>query len=184
MKREVTAYIIDADRVNFLLGRETMKEWKEYMIDQAEDVVIFKDKKVRLWYNREENLIVYLEMVEKWEENKDEIEKENEVKSDNEIHSVTVIEQENDEEELRKYLKEIASENLDIEKFIEDCVNQDVSIELVEEGDEVKNDDEIHSVIEKENDKGKIQEQVSEKLDILDIGNLGIAFIEDKSREV
>ena len=58
-----------------------------------------------------------------------------------------------------------------------------MSIELVEEGDEVKNDDEIHSVIEKENDKGKIQEQVSEKLDILDIGNLDIAFIEDKSRE-
>ena len=28
MKRELTAYIIDADRVNFLLGRETIKEWK------------------------------------------------------------------------------------------------------------------------------------------------------------
>ena len=26
MKREVTAYIIDADRVNFLLGRGTIKE--------------------------------------------------------------------------------------------------------------------------------------------------------------
>ena len=56
-------------------------------------------------------------------EDKDEIdleEKENEVKSDNKIHSVTVIEQESDEGELRKYLKKKVSENLDIEKFIKD----------------------------------------------------------------
>ena len=28
MKRELTAYIIDADRMNFLLGREIKNEWK------------------------------------------------------------------------------------------------------------------------------------------------------------
>ena len=67
IKREVKAYMIDADRVNFLLGKETMKEWK-LKIDQAEDVLVFKDKKVRLRTNREENLIAYLEMVEKWED--------------------------------------------------------------------------------------------------------------------
>ena len=38
MKREVTAYIIDADRVNFLLGKETMKEW-EHKIDQTDDIL-------------------------------------------------------------------------------------------------------------------------------------------------
>ena len=57
-----------------------------------------------------------------------------------------------------------------------------MSIVLVEEGDEVKNNDENHSVSEKENYKGKIQEQVSE-LYILDKGNLDIAFMEYRSRE-
>ena len=49
MKRELTAYIIDADRVNFLLGRETIKEWK-LRIDHEEDKFEFKekDKKVKL----------------------------------------------------------------------------------------------------------------------------------------
>ena len=37
IKREVKANIIGADRVNFLLGKETMKELKEFIIDQAED---------------------------------------------------------------------------------------------------------------------------------------------------
>ena len=128
IKREVKAYMIDADRVNFLLGKETMKEWK-LKIDQEEDILVFKGKKVRLSTNREENLIAYLEMVGKWED-KDEI-------------------------------------------------------DLVEKEDEVKNDDKINSVIQQENDKGKIQEKVSEILDILEVGNLDIAkFIEDMSREV
>ena len=64
IKREVKANMIDADRVNFLLGKETMKEWK-LKIDQAEHILVFKDKKVRLRTNREENLIAYLEMVGK-----------------------------------------------------------------------------------------------------------------------
>ena len=56
---------------------------------------------------------------------------------------------------------------------------------MVEKEDEVKSDDEIYSIIEQENDKGKIQEKVSENLDILDIVNLDIAkVIEDKSGEV
>ena len=43
MKREVTAYIIDADRVNFLLGRETIKEWR-LKIDVDDDKLEFKGK--------------------------------------------------------------------------------------------------------------------------------------------
>jgi len=48
-KREVTAYIIDADRVSFLLGRETIKEWR-LRIYHEEDKLKFKEKgkKVRL----------------------------------------------------------------------------------------------------------------------------------------
>ena len=40
----------------------------EPKVDHAEDVLVFKDKKVRLRTNREENLIATLEMVGKWEE--------------------------------------------------------------------------------------------------------------------
>ena len=43
MKRELTAYIIDADRVSFFLGRETIKEWK-LRIDHEEDKLEFKEK--------------------------------------------------------------------------------------------------------------------------------------------
>ena len=47
MKREVKAYIIYADRVNFLLGREIIKEWK-LRIDHEEDKLEFKKKIRRL----------------------------------------------------------------------------------------------------------------------------------------
>ena len=39
----MTAYIIDADRVNFLLGRETIKELR-LRIDNEEDKLYFKEK--------------------------------------------------------------------------------------------------------------------------------------------
>ena len=47
IKREVEAYMIDADRVNFLLGRETIKEWR-LRIDHDEDKLEFK-KKARMF---------------------------------------------------------------------------------------------------------------------------------------
>ena len=64
IKRELTAYIIDADRVNFLLGRETIKEWK-LRIDHEEDKLEFnkKDKKVKLIESKGGNLIAQLELV-------------------------------------------------------------------------------------------------------------------------
>ena len=31
IKRELTAYVISADRLNFLLGKETLKNWKVSM---------------------------------------------------------------------------------------------------------------------------------------------------------
>ena len=44
IKREVTAYIIDADRVNFLLGRETIKKWN-LRIDHDEEKLEFYRKR-------------------------------------------------------------------------------------------------------------------------------------------
>ena len=101
IKREVKAEMIGADRVNFLLGKETMREW-ELEIDHEEDVLVFKDKKVRLRTNREENLIATLEMVGKWEEKDtiDLVEKEDVVKSDDKINRV--IEQENEKEKIQE----------------------------------------------------------------------------------
>merc|ERR1712240_310669 len=47
IKREVKADMIDADRVSFLLGMQTMKEWR-LTIDHSEDILIFKDKRAEL----------------------------------------------------------------------------------------------------------------------------------------
>ena len=43
MKRKLTAYIIDAERVNFLLGRESIKEL-DIMLDVSGDRLVFKEK--------------------------------------------------------------------------------------------------------------------------------------------
>lgn len=59
MEREVTVYIIDVNRVNFLLGRETIKELK-LRIDHEDDKLEFKekDKKVKLIESKRGHLIV------------------------------------------------------------------------------------------------------------------------------
>ena len=64
MKRELTACIIDAARVNLLLERETIKECK-LMIDHEENKLEFnkKDKKVKLIESKGGNLIAQLELV-------------------------------------------------------------------------------------------------------------------------
>ena len=43
IKREVTANVIDSDEVNFLCGKETLKEWKT-ALDFEEDKLSFKEK--------------------------------------------------------------------------------------------------------------------------------------------
>ena len=43
IKREVTANVIDYDEVNFLCGKETLKEWKT-ALDFEEDKLRFKEK--------------------------------------------------------------------------------------------------------------------------------------------
>ena len=43
MKRQVTAYIIYIDRVNFLLGRDTQNEWR-LNIDVDDNKLEFKEK--------------------------------------------------------------------------------------------------------------------------------------------
>ena len=94
MKIQVTAYIIDANRVNVMLGRETIKEWK-LSIDHEEDKLELKEKgkKVELIESKGGHLIAQLELVGKWED-KDVIylvEKEYEVKSDKAIKKIHKI---------------------------------------------------------------------------------------------
>ena len=43
IRRKVIAYIIDADRVNFLLGRESIKEL-DIMLYLPRDIIIFEGK--------------------------------------------------------------------------------------------------------------------------------------------
>ena len=88
-------------------------------------------------------------------EDKDLEEKEDEGKSDKEILSVTVIEQESDEGELRKYSKERVSENLEIEELIKDLLG-DGSMDNYKEENEIgpKGDRSSEEMI-----KGKIEER-------------------------
>ena len=69
MRRQVTAYIIDAERVNFLLGRESIKEL-DMMLDLPRDRMIFegKGKKVKTAESKEGHSVVNLELVGKWED--------------------------------------------------------------------------------------------------------------------
>ena len=130
MKREVTAYIIDADRVNFLLGRETIKEWK-LRIDHEEDKLEFKEKgkKVELIESKGGHLIAQLELVGKWKD-KDAIylvEKEDEVKSDKAIKKIHKILNHKSKEQMQYALQN--AENLDgetkkkINEIVENCEN-------------------------------------------------------------
>ena len=94
LKRELTAYILDADRVNFLLGRETIKDWK-LRKDHEEDKLELKekDKNVKLTESKGEHLLAQLDLVGKWEykdaiylvDNKDEV---NSDKAIQKIHKI------------------------------------------------------------------------------------------------
>ena len=69
MRRQVTVYIIDAERVNFLLGRETIKEL-DMMIDVPDDKIVFKEKgmKVGTVESKGGHSVVNLELVGKWKD--------------------------------------------------------------------------------------------------------------------
>ena len=91
MRRQVTAYIIDAERVNFLLGRESIKEL-DMMLDLPRDRIIFegKGKKVETAESKGGHLVVNLELVGK-QEDSDAIylvEKEGDVRSDQAIKKI------------------------------------------------------------------------------------------------
>ena len=90
----MTAYIIDAERVNFLLGRETIKDWK-LRIDHEEDKLEFKgkDKNVNLIKSKGGHLLAQLELVGIWED-KDAIylvETEDDLSSDKTIWKIHKI---------------------------------------------------------------------------------------------
>ena len=68
MRRIVIAYIIDAERVNFLLGKESIKEL-DIMVDVPGDRIVFKkmEKKVETQESAGGHILVNLELVGKWE---------------------------------------------------------------------------------------------------------------------
>ena len=91
MRRQVTVYIIDAERVNFLLGRESIKEL-DMMIDVPGERIVFKEKgkKVETVESNGGHIVVNLELVGGWE-NSDAIylvEKEDDVKSEKAIRKI------------------------------------------------------------------------------------------------
>ena len=93
MKRKVTAYIIDAERVNFLLGRESIKEL-DMMLDLPGDRLVFKEKgkKVETVESKGGHSEVNLELVGKWEDIDaiHLIEKEDDVKSEGVIKKIYI----------------------------------------------------------------------------------------------
>ena len=117
----MTAYIIDAYRVNFLLGRETIKEWK-LRIDHEEDKLEFKekDKKVKLIEFKGGHLIVQLELIGKWED-KDAIylvENENEVDSEKVIRKINKIFNHKSKEQIHYAFRNAGKMNEEIRKNI------------------------------------------------------------------
>ena len=64
VRRELTAYIIDAEMVNFLLERETIKDWR-ISLDFEEDKLEFKgkEKNVNLIESKGGHLLAQLEVV-------------------------------------------------------------------------------------------------------------------------
>ena len=66
MRRKVTVYIIDAERVNFLLGKESIEELG-IMIDVPGERIVFqeKEKKVETKESNGGHIVVNLELVGK-----------------------------------------------------------------------------------------------------------------------
>ena len=91
MKRKVTAYIIDAERVNFLLGRESIKQ-VDMMLDLPGDRLVFKEKgkKVETVESKGGHSVVNLELVRKWEDIDviNLVEKEDDVQSEGAIKKI------------------------------------------------------------------------------------------------
>ena len=91
IRRKVIAYIIDAERVNFLLGKESIKDL-DIMIDVPGERIVFKqkEKKVKTKESAGGHILVNLELVGKWEDSEAIlfVEKEDDVKTDSAIKRI------------------------------------------------------------------------------------------------
>ena len=91
MRRIVIAYIINAERVNFLLGKESIKDL-DIMVDVPGDRIVFKkkEKKVETQESAGGHILVNLELVGKREDSEAIllVEKEEDTKSDNAIRRI------------------------------------------------------------------------------------------------
>ena len=68
MRRQVTSHIIDAKRVNFLFGKESIMEL-DMMLDMPDEKIVFKKKgkKVETLESSSGHMVVNLELVGEWE---------------------------------------------------------------------------------------------------------------------
>ena len=91
MKRRVIAYIINAERVNFLLGKESIRDL-DIMVDVPGDRIVFKkkEKKVETQESAGGHILVNLELVGKWEDSEAIllVEKKEDTKSDSVIKRI------------------------------------------------------------------------------------------------
>ena len=67
IKREVTANVIESDKVNFLCGKATLKEWKK-VLDFEESKLGFKEKNKEVDLIKGSHMLVKLELVGKWKD--------------------------------------------------------------------------------------------------------------------
>ena len=65
IKREITANVIESDKVNFLCGKETLKEWKT-ALDFEDSKLRFKEKGKEINLIKGSHMLVKLELVGKW----------------------------------------------------------------------------------------------------------------------
>ncbi len=91
MSRIVIAYIINAERVNFLLGKESIRDL-DIMVDVPGDRIVFKkkEKNVETQESAGGHILVNLELVGKWEDSEAIllVEKEEDTKSDSAIKRI------------------------------------------------------------------------------------------------
>ena len=119
MRRKVIAYIIDAERVNFLLGRESIKELY-MMLDLPGDRIVFKEKgkKVETVESKGGHSVVNLELVGKWEDS-DAIyllEKEGDVMSDQAVKKIHKAMNHKSKEQILYAYKNVGKLNKEIRK--------------------------------------------------------------------
>ena len=127
VRRELTVYIIDAERVNFIFRRETIKDWR-ISLDFEEDKLEFKgkEKNVNLIESKGGHLLAQLEVVGTWK-NKDAIylvDNEDDVSSDKAIWKIHKILNHKSKEQMHYVFRNAGKLNEETRKKIDEVVDK------------------------------------------------------------